>query len=188
VNGVLRAGFEIQDKSRPEAAAVIKALQAQGKTVWCLSGDRPDRVSQLTAELGIEAAHALGGKTPERKQAFVANLQAQGKIVAMVGDGHNDAPVLAQADVSLAVYGAAPLAQQKADIYLVRRGLAGVMKAFGVAARSKRVLNQNLSWALVYNLLAIPFAAAGWISPLAASVGMAASSLLVVLNSARLLR
>ena len=188
VDGVLRAGFEIQDESRPEAAAVIKALRAQGKTVWCLSGDRPDRVNHLTAELGIEATHALGGQTPERKQAFVADLQVQGKIVAMVGDGHNDAPVLAQADVSLAVYGAAPLAQQKADIYLLRPGLAGAMKAFGVAARSKRVLNQNLSWALVYNLLAIPFAAAGWISPLAASVGMAASSLLVVLNSARLLR
>ena len=122
------------------------------------------------------------------KQSFVAKLQSGGAIVAMIGDGHNDAPVLAQADISIAMQGAAPLAQQKADIYCLTPGLGGVALAMDTARRSRIILRQNLGWAVLYNLVAIPFAAAGLITPLVASIGMAASSLLVVLNSSRLLR
>jgi Cu2+-exporting ATPase len=184
----LIAGFQIDDEIRPEAEAVLNGLRRQGITVWCLSGDRADRVSTLTQRLGLPQHQALAAQTPEMKRNFVAQLQSAGKVVAMVGDGHNDAPVLAQADVSFAMQGAAPLARQKADIYLLRSGLDGVHLTLSGARRARNVLNQNLSWALMYNVLAIPFAVVGMISPLGASVGMACSSLLVVLNSARLLR
>lgn len=184
----LIAGFQIDDQIRSEAEAVLNGLLKQGITVWCLSGDRADRVSALTQRLGLLKNQALAAQTPEMKRNFVAQLQSAGKVVAMVGDGHNDAPVLAQADVSFAMQGAAPLARQKADIYLLRTGLDGVRLTLSGARYARNVLNQNLSWALVYNILAIPFAVTGMISPLGASVGMACSSLLVVLNSARLLR
>lgn len=188
IEGVAVAGFEILDQPRPEAAKTIARLQEDGKSVWCLSGDRRDRVNALTAQIDLPSAQVISDATPEAKQAFVQNQQIKGARVLMVGDGLNDAPVLAQADVSIAVKSAAPLARQKADIYLLREGLEGVTQSLHMALRAKRILNQNLAWALAYNIIAIPFAAAGLISPLLASVGMAASSLLVVLNSSRLLK
>ena len=184
----IRAGFSIQDTPRPESISVIHALRAQGQTTWCLSGDQSDRVAHLARAVDIDSAHAFAELTPEAKQSKVRELQSQQAVVMMVGDGHNDAPVLAQADVSIAVHSAAPLARQKADIYLLRPDLTGVVQALTVANHAKTILNQNLAWALVYNIVAVPFAAAGMISPLLASIGMAASSLLVVLNSARLLK
>jgi Cu2+-exporting ATPase len=158
-----------------------------GIAVWCLSGDRPHRVQALAQSLGIAAEHALAEQTPELKRSFVARLQREGRRVVMVGDGHNDAPVLAQADLSIAVQGAAALAQQKADIYCLTPGLHHILRALETAHQTRRILRQNIGWALAYNLIAIPFAAAGTITPLLASVGMASSSLLVTLNSARLL-
>lgn len=188
VDQVVCAGFEVSDSPREDAPQLITNLIAQGKTVWCVSGDRADRVAALSRILKIPDAYVKAGQTPQDKQAFAKELQREGRIVAMVGDGVNDAPVLAQADVSIAVQGAAPLAQQRADIYLIKPGLSGISRAYQIAGFSYRVLNQNLAWAVIYNLLAIPFAALGMISPLAASVGMAASSLIVVMNAARLLR
>ena len=163
-------------------------LRQLKKTIWCLSGDQAPRVTQLAQQLAIDSNHALAQLTPDAKQKKVQEIQANGAVVLMVGDGHNDAPVLAQADVSIAVHSAAPLAKQKADIYLLRSDLMGVVQTLAMANRAKRILNQNLAWALAYNIIAIPFAAAGMISPLVASIGMACSSLLVVLNSARLLK
>lgn len=188
IDSVLRAGFAIADEPRPESAALIARLRQEGKTVWCLSGDRADRVADLAQRVGLASDQVRAELTPEQKRQWVAQLQQSGKVVAMVGDGHNDAPVIAQADVSIAVQGAAPIAQQKADIYSMRPGLHSVRESLFLAAHARRVLRQNLSWALAYNVVAVPFAAAGLISPLLASVGMASSSLLVVLNSARLLR
>ncbi len=188
IDGKVAAGFEILDHPRPEVIRSIETLQRDHKTVWCLSGDRRDRVNHFASQINLSKDHAVSEATPDAKQTFVKTQQAQGKRVLMVGDGLNDAPVLAQADVSIAVKSAAPLARQKADIYLLREGLEGVTEALTVANQSKRILNQNLAWALAYNVVAIPFAASGWISPLIASIGMAASSLLVVLNSSRLLK
>ncbi|MEY3981635.1 MAG: hypothetical protein RLZZ281_504, partial [Pseudomonadota bacterium] len=165
--------------------AEIKQL---GRSPWCLSGDQQPRVDRIAQALDIPADQAVGQCTPAQKKERVGALQASGHVVMMVGDGHNDAPVLAQADVSMAVFSAAPLAKQKADIFLLHPNLSGVADVTRVALRARQLLNQNLAWALAYNLVAIPFAAAGMISPLVASIGMATSSLLVVLNSARLLR
>jgi Cu2+-exporting ATPase len=187
IDGKLTAGFSVTDQPRPEAAELIRELKHRGITIWCLSGDRPHRVQALAQSLGIPLTHALAEQTPELKRAFVARLQHDGRRVIMVGDGHNDAPVLAQADLSIAVQGSAALAQQKADIYCLTPGLDHVRRAFDAARQTRRVLRQNIGWALAYNLIAIPFATVGMVSPLIASVGMAMSSLLVVLNSARLL-
>ena len=188
VNDQVVAGFSVEDTPRPEASALIAQLRQQKKEIWCLSGDQNARVSRLANALHINPQQSLAQLTPDAKQQKVREIQANGAVVLMVGDGHNDAPVLAQADVSIAVHSAAPLAKQKADIYLLRADLMGVTQTISMANRAKRILNQNLAWALGYNIVAVPFAAAGMISPLAASVGMACSSLLVVLNSARLLK
>jgi Cu2+-exporting ATPase len=188
IDGSIRAGFLITDTPRPDAQGLIRQLQQQGKRIWCASGDRRNRVDKLAVALGLEQSHAFAEQTPAMKQSFVAKRQSEGAIVAMIGDGHNDAPVLAQADVSIAMQGAAPLAQQKADIYCLTPGLGGVVLAMDTARKSRIILRQNLSWAVLYNIVAIPFAASGLITPLIASIGMAASSLLVVLNSSRLLR
>jgi Cu2+-exporting ATPase len=138
--------------------------------------------------LGIGRDHAFGGLSPEEKKSRLASLQSSGERVAMVGDGVNDAPVLAQADLSFAVSGSAPLAQQRADAYLLRPGLVGVGTFFELALRTRSILRQNVAWAVGYNLVAIPFAAVGWVPPVWAAIGMAASSLLVMANAARLLR
>lgn len=188
VDGVVRAGFAIEDTLRPEARPVVERLAQTGLLPWCLSGDQQPRVDRVAQALGIPSDRAIGHCTPEQKKERVSGLQRDGRVVLMVGDGHNDAPVLAQADVSIAVFSAAPLAKQKADIFLLNPSLFGVADVAHVAKRARQLLNQNLVWALAYNLVAIPFAATGAISPLVASIGMAASSLLVVLNSARLLR
>lgn len=187
IDGQLKAGFSVTDQPRPEAAELIRELKRRGIAIWCLSGDRPHRVQALAQSIGIASKHALAEQTPELKRAFVARLQQEGRRVIMVGDGHNDAPVLAQADLSIAVQGSAALAQQKADVYCLTPGLDHVRRALDAARQTRRVLRQNIGWALAYNLIAIPFAAVGMMSPLMASVGMAISSLVVVLNSARLL-
>jgi P-type Cu2+ transporter len=188
VDGVVRAGFSIQDRPRPEALGLLAALKRLGLRLWVFSGDQRERVEQLAVALGLNPNQTLAQCTPDQKQQRVQALQQENSIVLMVGDGHNDAPVLAQADVSIAVQGAAPLAKQKADVYLLRPGLNGVAEALRISQRAKKILNQNLAWALGYNVVAVPFAALGYISPLLASIGMAASSMLVVLNSARLLK
>jgi Cu2+-exporting ATPase len=145
-------------------------------------------VRKFTQQLGLNPSQCFAELSPDAKQRHVQEIQSNHGVVMMVGDGHNDAPVLAQADVSIAVHSAAPLARQKADIYLLRTDVMGVAHTVRIAATAKKILQQNLSWALAYNVIAVPFAAAGMISPLAASIGMALSSLLVVLNSARLLK
>jgi Cu2+-exporting ATPase len=150
-----------------------------------LSGDRPEAVAELAARLGI--TDARGAATPEDKLATVRALQSQGAVVCMVGDGVNDAATLAQADVSLAMGEGADLAHAAADCVLLSGRLSAVTDAVTLARLTRTIVRQNLAWALLYNLVAIPLAAFGWVTPLAAGAGMALSSLAVATNALRLL-
>ncbi|HLA36388.1 MAG TPA: heavy metal translocating P-type ATPase [Rhodocyclaceae bacterium] len=179
-----QAFFCFTDRLRPEAPALIRRLQAYGMSCSLLSGDAPQAVQHIGRQLGI--IDAAGGLSPEDKQAALKALQHGDAIVAMVGDGVNDAPVLAQAQVSIALGHGADLARNNADIVLLGDDLAALGQGIDIARRSLRIVRQNLIWAFAYNFLAIPLAIAGWITPWMAGIGMSASSLLVVLNALRL--
>jgi Cu2+-exporting ATPase len=178
------ACFLLQDQLRPDAVALLAGLRAQGMQLSILSGDAPATVAAVAAQLGIADAH--GGQTPEAKHAYIKQLQAQGAVVAMVGDGVNDAPVLAQAQVSIAMGGGADLARKAADVVMLGDALLPLLAALRLARRTLRVVRQNLLWAFTYNILAIPAAMTGVVTPWMAGIGMSASSLLVVLNALRL--
>ncbi len=178
--------FTFVDPLRAQARAVVGALSGMGRHVHLLSGDRPGIVSHVARELGIPAY--LGGAAPDDKVAYVRRLQQNGAVVAMIGDGVNDAAGLAAAHVSLAMGGGAAIACGNSDVVLLSGGLDTMLAAVSVAESAARVVRQNLTWAFVYNLAAVPLAACGYISPLLAGVGMAASSMLVVANALRLLR
>ncbi|MBM3392708.1 MAG: heavy metal translocating P-type ATPase [Betaproteobacteria bacterium] len=179
------AFFSCGDEVREDAAELVRGLKASGCRVSLLSGDAPEAVRQVAARLGIEAAH--GGMTPQDKHDHLVALQAAGAIVAMVGDGVNDAPVLAQAQVSVAMGGGTELARNQADIVLLGDQIGRLLDGVHLARRTQRIVRQNLGWAFAYNVSAIPLAMLGWITPWMAGVGMSASSLLVVVNALRLL-
>jgi len=180
------AVFLLEDTLRPEAAAQVAGLRREGLRLHLLSGDRPAAVSAVAARLGFDSA--TGGALPQDKFDQVARLQGEGRIVAMIGDGLNDAPVLARADVSFAMGGGADAAQRQADFVLLGNSLAELRETFALARRTMRIVRQNFAWALAYNAAALPLAAAGWIGPWEAAVGMAASSFIVVLNALRVSR
>ncbi len=181
--GALLAAMSFTDGVRDDAAATVLACQRAGKQVILLSGDQPDAARQVGAALGITQVH--GGCLPQQKLDFVRALQQQGAVVAMVGDGINDAAVLSAADVSFAMGSGAALAQVNADCVLLSGRIGSLAEAAAVAASSMRIVRQNLAWATLYNLLAIPAAALGLITPWMSGLGMTASSALVVLNALR---
>ena len=185
VNGQAAACFSLEESLRPDAAGSLQALRALGLRLGLLSGDTPSAVQRLQAQLPA-FDHSRAACTPQEKLAQLQTLQNQGEQVLMVGDGINDGPVLAGAQVSMAMAGAAPLAQVQADALLLRPDLSLVPLAVAHSRRAMRVLKQNLAWALAYNAVAIPLAFAGLITPWIASVGMATSSLIVLANAARL--
>jgi P-type Cu2+ transporter len=180
------ARFELADTLRSDAAATVAALVALGIDVEIASGDGATSVAGTAAALGVGRWHAR--MSPDEKLARMRALQQQGHRVAMVGDGINDAPVLAGADVSLALGGGAALAHQAADLVLTGSQLQRLPQSITLARRTRRVLRQNLGWALAYNIIALPFAALGFVTPWLAALGMAGSSLLVTLNALRLAR
>lgn len=180
------ARFRLRENEREDAHESIAALRAQGLDIHLASGDGEAAVQEFAARLGI--AHPRARQTPEDKLAYVHALQAKGRIVAMVGDGINDAPVLAGADVSVAMGQGAPLAQRASDLVMTGSTLSRLPATVALARRTQRVIRQNLAWALAYNVLALPLAAAGWVTPWLAALGMALSSLLVTLNALRLTR
>ncbi len=182
----LLAWFRVDSPLRDGAHELIAELKAAGLTVWLASGDRSENVDAVARELGIE--HTRAACSPADKLELVRSLQAAGKRVAMVGDGINDAPVLAGADVSLALSEGADIARTQADLVITGKDLSRVSAAFGLAPRVRRIVRQNLAWAFSYNITALPFAAAGFVPPWLAAIGMSASSLLVVLNGQRLAR
>ena len=184
-SGVM-ARFDLADGLRDDAAAVVARFIAAGKQVVLLSGDLQAVADDVARTLGI--ASALGAQLPDQKLAYVQGLQREGAVVAMVGDGINDAAVLRAADVSFAMGGGAVLAQSSADAVLLSGRLSALADAAEGAAATMAVVRQNLAWAMVYNTLAIPAAALGWLNPWMSGVGMSLSSMLVVANALRLRR
>jgi Cu2+-exporting ATPase len=183
------ARFDLADALRPEAAALVAELQRRGKTVLLLSGDGDAAVREVAGQLGIGDARSR--QLPQDKLDAVRALQRTGAVVAMVGDGINDAAVLSGADVSFAMGQGAQLAQLHADCVLLDAGQAGLAplgEALRTAGACMRVIRQNLGWATLYNLAAIPAAASGLLNPWLSGLGMAGSSALVVLNALRLRR
>ncbi|GAO36588.1 ATPase P [Sulfuricella sp. T08] len=178
------AVFVLSDGLRPQARELVEQLQAAGVQVTILSGDAADAVAHVAAEAGIESWQAA--LRPEDKLKALRELQQRGHVVAMVGDGVNDAPVLAGADVSIAMGGGTQVARASSDIVLLTENLLDIQRALQTGHASIAVMRQNFAWAVVYNLLALPFAAVGMIPPWLASIGMSTSSLVVVLNALRL--
>jgi Cu2+-exporting ATPase len=180
------AVFEFGDMLRPEAAEFIEALRRTGKRVHLLSGDRVEAVARTGAALGIEELAA--NASPQVKLGYVQALQREGRVVAMIGDGINDAPVIAQANVSIAMGDGAWMSQREADAVLLSGRLGDLRAAFATSTRTLAIIRGNLLWALAYNLTALPLAALGMVTPWMAGIGMSGSSLVVILNSLRLLR
>lgn len=180
------ARFDLVEDLRSEAPAVVATLQQAGVAVQLLSGDRLGAVERVAAQAGI--AQVQGECSPQGKLEALWALQVGGHQVAMVGDGLNDGPVLAGAHVSFAFGRAVPLAQSRADFVVLGDSLALVPQTVLLARRTLRVVRQNLWWAAAYNALCVPLAVAGWMPAWLAGLGMALSSLLVVLNAARLAR
>ncbi|MDQ9170518.1 heavy metal translocating P-type ATPase [Oxalobacteraceae bacterium R-40] len=180
------ARFDLADSLRADAQEVVRYFQAAGKKVILLSGDQQTAVRHLADRLGVQEAH--GEYLPEQKLAFVQDLQAGGAVVAMVGDGINDAAVLHAADVSFAMGTGAALAQVHADTVLLSERLLSIRETAVTAAHTMAVIRQNLAWATLYNIVAIPAAAIGLLNPWLSAVGMSLSSAIVVINAMRLRR
>ena len=178
------ATFELREDLRPDANGTVAMLAAQGVRVLLLSGDLSGSVARVARQAGIDEAH--GSCSPQDKLAFLRGLQAQGRKVAMVGDGLNDGPVLAGAHVSFAFGQAVPLAQAQADFVVLGDRLAVVAQTLLRSRQTFAIVRQNLCWAAFYNVVCVPLAVVGWLPAWLAGMGMALSSLLVVLNALRL--
>ena len=176
--------FALADTLRVDAIETVKKLQARHKKVLLLSGDRDEVVRVVARECGI--AEASANLSPADKFNIVQTLQAQGAIVAMVGDGMNDGPALSLANVAIAMGQGAPISQTRSDVLLMSNRLSDLDFGFVVANKAFRLIRENLIWAIAYNLFAIPAAVIGWLEPWHAALGMSLSSLIVVLNALRL--
>lgn len=182
----LLAIFELQDQLRTDAAECIAALKAAGMQVTLLSGDKQSVADHIGKKLGIETV--IAEQLPDQKLAYLKSKQSAGRLVIMVGDGVNDAPVLAAANVSIAMGEGSQLAQVTADMVLMSDSLKSVPEAIQMAKRTRVIIRENFAWAILYNLLAMPMATLGLLAPWMAAIGMSLSSLLVVLNALRLKR
>lgn len=178
--------FAFSDAPREDAAETVAALRARGVAVRLLSGDREPVVREMAERLGIESWRA--GATPAEKAELLARLAAEGRKVAMIGDGLNDGPALAAAHASLSPANAVDIAQVAADFVFQGDKLRPVVAAVDLARDSQRTARQNLVLAMGYNALAVPLAIAGFVTPLVAAIAMSSSSVIVILNALRLSR
>lgn len=186
VNGTVVASFELKDELRADAKQTIELLKSKGIDCQMLSGDPSPKAKIIADELGL--SQCVHGATPAAKHQRLTTLQGQGKVVAMFGDGVNDAPVLAGANLSVAMGSGSDIAKNSADLILLGEQLGTISAGLDVANKTVGVIKQNLAWALGYNILILPLAIAGWVPPYLAAIGMSLSSLIVVANSVRLLK
>ncbi|MEL3922294.1 heavy metal translocating P-type ATPase [Aeromonas enteropelogenes] len=180
------ARFELEDTLRPDAKALIAAFKAAGLQTTILTGDSSAQADEIARELGVD--ELIKGVTPDGKLAYLKGREADGEISIMVGDGINDAPVLAGAHASFAMAGGTDLAKNSADAILLADDLHRLLDARALALRTRKIIIENFAWSIGYNLLVLPLAASGWLPPYLAAAGMSLSSLIVVTNSMRLNR
>ncbi len=178
------ASFTLRDQLRVESLRFVQQLRALDLSIIIASGDREFNVASCAKQLEITRFHAR--LMPEQKLAVVRSLQQQGHVVLMIGDGINDTPVLAGADASIAVGDGVDFARRAADAVLINPSLLIIINALRLSHQTRRIIRQNIVWAVLYNLLALPSAITGVVSPWEAALGMSLSSLLVTLNSMRL--
>ena len=178
IDGAVAGSIEIADTIKPEAAEAVRRLRAMGMEVWMITGDRAATAEAVAREAGID--HVLAEVLPAGKVAEIRKLQAAGRRVAMVGDGVNDAPALAQADLGIVMGSGTDVAMEAGGVTLMRDNLNGVAEALELSRRTMRIIRQNLFWAFAYNVIGIPVAALGLLSPMLASAAMALSSVTVV--------
>ena len=181
------AWFALSDRTRAGAQALIKQLQKTA-SIALISGDKTDVVQGFAHSIGLDAQNVVANAHPQDKLDWVRARQVQGYRIAMTGDGLNDAPVLQQADVAIAMGQGASLAQMQADLVVQSSDLNDIYAAHMIARRTQVLIKENLVWAVLYNVVAIPLAAMGWVTPIVATIGMLASSMIVVTNSLRILR
>jgi Cu2+-exporting ATPase len=180
------ASFAFHERLRVDAVKGLQALQAQGLRLFMLSGDKSAAVERIAHDLQLPSAQVQAHCSPEAKLQFVQKLQAQGRHVAMVGDGFNDMPVLAGAHVSFAFGQAVPLAQARSDVVVQGHQLMAIANTIALAKRTQTVVRHNLTWAALYNAVCVPLAFMGYLPPWLAGLGMALSSVIVVLYSLQL--
>jgi P-type Cu+ transporter len=185
-DGQAKAMLAVGDTLRPGSEQTIIRLRRLGLSPVLLTGDSPATAQAIGAQLGLAPDRVVGGVRPEGKAEVIAELQAGGTAVAMVGDGVNDAAALARADLGMAVGTGTDVAIGAADLTLVSGDPGAIADAIGLARATLAVSRANLVWAFAYNLVALPLAALGYVSPVLAAIAMSASSLLVVTNSLRL--
>jgi P-type Cu2+ transporter len=178
--------FLFDESPKLQAKELIQALKEQHFNLYVLSGDQTPRVHQLARELGLESTKALGGMSPSDKLQFLRGLQDEGHRVMMVGDGFNDLPVLSGSDVSVVFANATHNALSVSDCVILNPHLRSLLNLFDQSKKTIKVVHQNLAWAFAYNVCCVPLAFMGWLTPWQAGLGMALSSLLVILNSLRL--
>jgi Cu+-exporting ATPase len=185
-DGVALAVFAVGDQLKSDAAETVAALRDMGITPWLVTGDSSEVAAYVATTVGIDAAHVVSHALPETKLEIVERMKSEGHTVLMIGDGINDAAALTAADLSMAMGTGTDTAINSADITLMNTGLGSVISALKLSKKTLKIIRLNMGWALIYNVIGLPIAAAGLLSPLYAAAAMAASSVLVVTNSLRI--
>jgi Cu+-exporting ATPase len=185
-DGVALAVFAVGDQLKSDAAETVAALRGMGITPWLVTGDSSEVAATVAATVGIDAAHVVSHALPETKLEIVERIKSEGHTVLMIGDGINDAAALTAADLSMAMGTGTDTAINSADITLMNTGLGSVISALKLSTKTLKIIRLNMGWAFIYNVVGLPIAAAGLLTPLYAAAAMAASSVLVVTNSLRI--